>query len=182
MLSLEILKEQIISLSSSDHPSQNIIETLPVMFPKCAKDLLINAKAIFNDRLVITSQAIESAQSVEIDQNTIQKGWNALDALANFLWVRRYEKDLITDEALFKSETGLTLSMSESPGVKNSHRLMEQRAILHNDKKYFANSHIKIGTKSPQLLRIHFVFLESENKLLVAHFGDHLETASTRKR
>ena len=181
-LTVESLKKEIASHGEEYLTVSSSIKLQPIAFPKSAKDLLVNAQAIFSDRLIIAPEAIESADSVVIDQATVEKAWSALEALANFLWGRRFEKGLVTDEAFFKNETGLTLSMSESSGVKKNSKLMSQRAIFFGSEKYFATPHIKIGTKAPQIMRIHFVFLEKEKKILVAHFGEHLDNASTRKR
>ena len=41
---------------------------------------------------------------------------------------------------------------------------------------------IKYGNKKPKMLRLHFAIKRETKKLIVGHFGDHMENYSTRKR
>ena len=64
--------------------------------------------------------------------------------------------------------------------TKKDSELLKQRDVIYKDKNYDITPHVKIGTRTPKLLRLHFQFVEDEKKIIIGHFGDHLDNYTTK--
>jgi hypothetical protein len=42
--------------------------------------------------------------------------------------------------------------------------------------------HVKFDNRKPKMLRLHFTVCRDTHRLVIGHFGDHLENYSSRKQ
>ena len=54
--------------------------------------------------------------------------------------------------------------------------------IVHDQGEIDITMHFKYGNRKPKLLRPHFAIKRETKKLIVGHFGDHVENYMTHKR
>ncbi|MEZ4870463.1 MAG: hypothetical protein R3C14_54545 [Caldilineaceae bacterium] len=85
-------------------------------------------------------------------------------------------------EREFVSRTGYELARTEGKQTKQNKNLMGQRLDVYNGEEIDITAHVRYGNKSPNCLRIHYHVHRDENKLIVGHCGDHMDTAGTRRR
>lgn len=64
--------------------------------------------------------------------------------------------------------------------TKRDAELLKQREVTYKGKTYDVTPHLKFGTKPPKLLRLYFQFVEDEKKIIIGHFGDHLDNRTTK--
>jgi hypothetical protein len=74
------------------------------------------------------------------------------------------------------------LALTEGKQTKKDARLMALRKITHAGEEFDITPHIKYGNRKPKMLRLHYAIMREAKRLVIGHFGDHLENYSTRKQ
>jgi len=162
----------------------NALNRLPESLP----DVLSLAGEIFPQRLVFAQMAFKSAGDYVGKYNFWAKpeglsiAWEMLFDLARKgydLLVSPSSGDL---EQAFGDQSRFDLAMTEGKQTKGDKKLMDQRVLVYDGSEYRMTPHLKFGNKPPKLLRIYFAIDRENERLIVGHFGEHLDNASTRKR
>jgi len=153
-----------------------IFKTLPSTLVEVA-----TAASLAFPRLVITKKAIETAEDFH-ECSCVAEAWEMLVHLSETLHPLKFEERAKDLEGKFKSVTRFELGMSEGKMTKDSSKFMNQRRLIHEGVEYDITPHLKHGNAAPKLVRIHFAFDETKEKIIVGHIGDHLETYGTKRR
>lgn len=157
------------------------IESL-TRLPESLFDIVNLIERIHAGQNTFTDRAKESAR--ESNLNDIHKAWRCLWAMATTLYDLHFGGGVIsTDlEQEFKSKTGFELSLREGKQTKEDKRLMALRKDQWKGKEIDITSHVKWGSKEPNLLRVHYCPEQDQQILVVGHCGDHLDTSGTRRK
>lgn len=138
-------------------------------------------QAIHGSKLEFCQPALDSAREY-LQFGEIQRAWEMFYHLSTTLHSLVFGSGESCDlERAFKEVSGYGLSLSESKMTKKDTRLMALRQIEHRGQKWDISPHVKWGNKEPKMLRIHFAFDDSTQKLIVGYVGPHLENRTTRK-
>lgn len=155
----------------------------PSALPRNLSETLEYFQREYGDRLAFTERALRSAEDAEFQDPRI--AWEILHSMATKLY------DLYssgTEESLgqiardFQEVTGYPLAVNESSLTGKTPRLNSIRQDNYKGRAIDISAHIKYGSKPPRILRVHFTYLRDEKKIVIGHFGDHLETAGTARR
>ncbi|MBQ4594537.1 MAG: hypothetical protein IJA81_07880 [Akkermansia sp.] len=147
-------------------------------YPSNLKELLLFFNTMFSGRLIIHDEALDSAEEFESDRD-LPKAWSLLSALSTTLYEMKFiEKNL--EKGAFKQRTGIDLAMTEGRTTKRTGTLAKIRELDYKGKTVKIFPHLKSGTDN-NCLRLYFAFIDEEKKILVGHFGSHLDNATTRK-
>lgn len=152
-----------------------------VMFPRSLDDILSNAELIYGDTLAITPRAFRSAKSAHLESKYFPDAWAIIDAMHRVLHPMLFSGDGGDIEFAFRSQTGFSLSMKEGSGTSKNSRLSALRKSVFEGREIDVSAHIKYGARNPKLLRVHFAVDHQSGKIVIDHFGDHLDNASTHK-
>ena len=71
--------------------------------------------------------------------------------------------------------------MHEGQRTNQNPKLAKLRKDEYLGRTIDITPHLKVGTKKPKLLRIHFCVDQDSKKIVVGHVGDHLKTYTTGK-
>ena len=155
--------------------------------PQSLEEVLGLAGTLFPERLTIVSGAFKSAADHEKNHDYWKKlegisiAWQMLFDLANkahALLLNDKGGDIERD---FNDDSRFELAMTEGKTTKGNAKLMEQREFVHQGNEFSMAPHLKYGNKNPKMLRLHFAVDNKNKRLIVAHCGDHMTNASTRK-
>lgn len=155
----------------------------PSALPRNLSETLEYFQREYGDRLAFTERALRSAEDAEFQDPRI--AWEILHSMATKLY-ELYSTG--TEESLgqiakdFQEATGYPLAVSESSLTGKTPRLSSIRQDNYKGRPIDISAHIKYGSKPPRILRVHFTYLRDEKKIVIGHFGDHLETAGTARR
>lgn len=132
---------------------------------------------LYPDRVFFTEQARKSAEVASFQD--IHISWRLLRSMATTLFdLFGTNCDL---EKEYRDRSGFELALTETGATKDLSEATRQRMIRYGDRYLFGGAHIKYGTKSPRLLRVHFTYRTESPVIVVGHVGNHLETAGTRR-
>lgn len=154
-------------------------ELAQTVVPNSLTNLLDFFGYLFQDRIIVHDKAYESAKKYakKSGNNHIEKAWRMLTALVTTLYDMKFVSGSINQTA-FSNQTGIELAMAERTQTMNNPTMMEIRNREYNGMTYNIAPHLKYADKSN--LRLHFQIIDDEKKILIGHFGAHLETAGTR--
>lgn len=162
------------------------LTTLPSSLP----EILTTVAKLFPNRIEIADNAMATASEYAEDQDGF---WGRPEQLA-IAWEMVFGFATKLHDVIFQEESknleadfGLSfstfeLALSEGKQTKKDARLMNLRKINHKGEELDITMHIKYGNKKPKMLRLHFAIKRESERLVVGHFGDHLENYSTRKK
>ena len=85
-------------------------------------------------------------------------------------------------EREFRDRTGLEMALTEGRATKRNGELWRERALISNNRTYYAMGHVKYGRRPPKLLRVYYAVPVDSSVIVIRHCGDHLPTAGTRRR
>lgn len=133
----------------------------------------------FADRIVFTEKARESA--AKSTYRNVAEAWRCLRAIATTLHALHFEGNLSLYDIRkkFEESTRYELGIGESAGTMNDGRLADKRSALWNGHVIDISTHVKVGRKAPDCLRVYYHPLRDEKRLVIGHCGDHLDTATT---
>ena len=156
--------------------------------PQSLEEVVRLAGVLFPQRLAIASEAFKSASDHEKGydfwkkQEGLNIAWQMLFDLAQHghpLLLNDQGGDIERD---FNNLSRFELAMTEGKTTKANSKLMEKREFTFEGNRYSMAPHLKYGNKNPKMLRLHFAVDNQNKRLVVAHCGDHMTNASTRKK
>jgi hypothetical protein len=158
--------------------------------PSSLLDVLGTVAKLFPERIEIAENALKTAKEYADEQSGF---WSRPEQLA-IAWemvfgmaTRLHDLIFVDESTSLEDDFGQSfstfeLAMSEGKQTKKDARLMGLRKIAHDGQEIDITMHIKYGNKKPKMLRLHFAIKREGKKLIVGHFGDHMENYSTRKK
>lgn len=103
-------------------------------------------------------------------------------ALAEHLHRLAYDEYSPNFEAVFNSTVkDFSLALTETGQTRRDSALMAMRRLEWQGQSWDITPHLKYGTRLPRLLRLHFAFDNESRRFIIGHFGEHLDTSSTRR-
>jgi hypothetical protein len=162
------------------------LTTLPSTLP----EILTTVVKLFPNRIEIADNALATAKDYADEHDgfwgrpeQLAIAWEMVFGLATKLYDLIFvdESNKLEDD-FGESFSTFELALSEGKQTKKDARLMALRKIAHDGEEIDITMHIKFGNKKPKMLRPHFAIKRETRKLIVGHFGDHMENYSTRKK
>lgn len=162
------------------------LTTLPSSLP----EILTTVAKLFPTRIEIADNAIATAKEYADEHDGFWRrseqlaiAWEMVFGFATKLHDLIFQDESNNLEADFgQSFSTFELALNEGKQTKKDARLMALRKIEHGGEEIDIITHIKYGTKKPKMLRLHFSIKRETKRLIIGHFGDHLENYSTRKK
>lgn len=150
------------------------------VYPESVGEACEAAQARYGSRLAFHDRVAQSVSefSLNNDLRAVAEAVKMFRALAECLYPMKFEREEFSEE-LFRDETGITLSMTESRATKRDKALEDTRVCLYNGREIIFYPHLKKSVQGLQM-RLHFQFLDDERKILICHLGEHLPNAKTR--
>ena len=157
----------------------NGIRKALTVVPENLTQLLDLAKVLYPDRIVILPDAYRSAKKFD---GILTEEWEILVAVATTLWDLCF-KETVNDRlgSEFKKRTGYELARGESGTTCAMPNLMKLRKRMYNGKEIDISPHIK-GRNIKAAFRLHFYIDRDEEKIVIGHAGEHMDTAGTPRR
>jgi len=157
--------------------------------PTSLSEVLTTVKMLFPNRIEIADNALATAKKYGDDNDghwgrpeNLAVAWELVYGFATKLYDLVFQDGSNNLEEDFgKSFSTFELAMSEGKQTKKDSKLMDLRKIEHEGEELDCTAHIKYGTRKPKILRLHFFIKRPAERLVIGHFGDHLDTYSTRK-
>ena len=156
--------------------------------PTALDQVLAAVGKLYPSRIVITDRAIASARDHASAHShwdraeNLSIAWSMVYALAEHLHRLAYDENTPNFEADFNSAVaGFSLAMTETGQTRKDGTLMALRRLEWQGHSWDITPHLKYGTRLPRLLRLHFAFDNASRRFIIGHFGDHLDTSSTRR-
>lgn len=146
--------------------------------PNLASILAI-MKERFKDRIIIHENAVQSAEKYA-EFTHLSEAWSLLYGMGSTLYDLKFRFGTFSEQT-YNNCSNYELSMKEGRLTKKDSRLMNERKIEYKGVDYDLSPHVKYGNRVPKCLRVHFCFLEQEQKILIGYVGPHLDNATTRK-
>lgn len=156
----------------SSSPAAFRLETLPSSLP----EVLALGAELFGERLVVTEQAMLSAAKTRF--RDLPAAWKCLREMAETLHPLHFKEKLYGRAlaARFRDVSGFELASHESESTRVNARLASLRTVLYHGALVDISSHIKVG-RVKECLRVHYFLDPTDERLVIGHFGDHLETS-----
>lgn len=151
--------------------------------PQSLPDVVDLIEKLHAGRVVFTERARESAKKAAINESSMDDAWECLFSVSSALPRLAFD-DQIGEGALperFRDLTGFELSLTEGKATKNDAKFLSIRKVKFDGQEWDIKPHVKLGTKGPKLLRVHFALDHDKRRIIVGHCGDHLDTAGTRR-
>ena len=152
---------------------------IPCALPKKLSDLLPWIEN-FLPNIVLSENAYKTAKNY-VKCECLDEAWEIFRYMNKTLYSLKFENNEQDIEGKFLDETGYQYAKTEGSQTKSDSKLADKRKFLHNGKNYEMWSHIKYGTREPDLIRVHFAFDDDTRKIVVGHFGAHMDNATTKK-
>ena len=155
-----------------------VLESMDI--PQTPAEALALAKAAFPDRLIVLESAHKSA--AEFVKGSTSEVWAALRSMAMVLHPIIFEGKTNDIEAAFSSNCPFEMTTREAGPAKKNRAISKLRSFPYKGKMVDMAPHIKgHSSKKGESLRIHFYADRDEERLVIGHCGEHLETIMTPK-
>ena len=163
------------------------IEALATI-PQSLPDVLRTVATLFPNRIEISDNAYATAESYAEEE---PRFWSRAEGLA-IAWemvfglaTRLYELIFELESNRLEEEFGLSfstfeLALSEGKQTQKDAKLMALRKLQHDGQEFDMTPHVKYGNRSPKMLRLYYAVNREGKKLIVGHFGDHLDNFTTK--
>ena len=156
--------------------------------PTSLTEVLEAVARIYPTRISVAEQALTSARRHSNDFpdlwekiDGIRTAWKMAYSLAAVLHPLVYDDGESRLEELFNAKVSeMSLALNETGTTRRDAALMALRRLEHDGASWDITPHLKYGNRNPKMLRLHFAFDKEKRRFIVGHFGDHLDTASTR--
>lgn len=136
-------------------------------------------ESLWPDRLIVLPSAYDSSRGFPIDE---REAWLVLKTMATTLWNLLFNGDF-TDEQIqkvYSESSKCGLSLTETPITMRTPECIRSRTFEYKDKKIQAWAHVKGKTRPRNAtLRIYFYIDKENQKIVIAHAGEHLPTMQT---
>lgn len=157
--------------------------------PRTLADVLHAVESLFPTRIDIADNALSTARDYANDQGVfwgrpegLAVAWEMAFGVATRLYELVFEHQSNRLEQEFgESFSTFELALSEGKQTKKDAKLMALRKLQHDDIEFDITPHIKFGNRKPKLLRLHFAIHREAKKVVIGHFGDHLDNYTTKK-
>jgi len=157
--------------------------------PSSLADILKTVEKMFPNRVEIADNAIDTAtkyadehDGIWVRQEQLAIAWEMVFGFVTKLYDLIFlEESKNLEDDFRQSFSTFELALSEGKQTKKDARLMNLRKVDHRGEEIDITMHIKYGNRKPKMLRLHFAIHRDLRKLIIGHFGDHLENYSTRK-
>lgn len=163
-------------------PSRVQAPELPLTLPKNASEMLLWARKLHPDTLIVLPSAEEAAANFDYATPDL---FEALSHLATTLPKLAFNDDAVANlEQAFTDATGFEFAKTESAQIKGDVRLKDLRTFDYDGQKVAMFSHLKC--KGSQSLadhpwRIHFHIDRAKKRIVIGHVGEHLPLKSTKR-
>ena len=150
-------------------------------YPTSLSEVWTSAAKLYGSRLVFDEDRIEKGLSDFTGQKNpkvVAEFVKMVKSLALSLHPMKFKSNNFSEER-FKDETGFELSMTESRATKRDKAMDEPRICHYKGKEILCYPHLKSAVGGLQL-RLHFQFLDDEEKIIIGHLGGHLPNAMTK--
>jgi hypothetical protein len=157
--------------------------------PQALPDVLRTIASIFPQRLEVAENAYDTAKEYADTMGgmwTRPEGlaiaWEMVFAVATRLYelIFELESNKLEDE-FGHSFSSFELALNEGRQTNKDATLMALRQLRHDGQDLDMTPHVKYGNRPPKLLRLHYAVNRESRKLIIGHFGDHLDNWTTRK-
>ena len=149
---------------------RNVIET----YPGTPEEIADYFREMFCDRLAFSDDIKKSLKTCSMKNEDIWRAFYSLATVLYDIYQRSCEKPF--DE--YKLITGIECAAKEASMTHKDSKLMQQYVVDYKGEKVNIESHLKFRDSYQ---RVHFGLL-SDGRILIAHCGEHLDTAGTRRR
>lgn len=142
-----------------------------------AHDILAYYAKRYPNRIYVHPDAYKSADKTSFNEGS--EICSILNVLVDEVYDAFVRKTLkVTD---IEHRTGYYVAMGEGSQTRNNNRLMAQRRKDYKGTFIDCSHHLKCE-KNGKYFRVYFAVINDEHKIIIGHFGDHLETAGTVRR
>ncbi|EMB13451.1 hypothetical protein RE6C_05809 [Rhodopirellula europaea 6C] len=166
---------------------QKTVDTFKEL-PKSLSEALQMAERLFPDKLAVTENAYKTAtefsQGSEYwrKQESVATAWNFLFCFANVLHELVFTEVAGDPSCQFKDSTGYDYAPTEGSMTKDDSKMMRKRSFTYKGTQFDMSPHLKLNKKKGEYLRLHFAIDQKKKRFIVNHFGEHIETAGTRRQ
>ena len=164
------------STSAAVRTRAEVLESMEI--PTSPDEALKLAERAFADRLVILDQAHRSAR--EFVRGNTGEVWAVLRSMAMVLHPMIFGQTYGNVVYAFQAQTGFEVALREMKLAKSTKDFVRLRTVTYKGAKHYASAHVKgRGRARGESLRVHFFADYDENRLVIAHCGEHLTTFDT---
>jgi hypothetical protein len=150
--------------------------------PQSVGEVVERIAELQGTRLTFADDAKRSASVSRYED--IPEAWRCLWAVATVLHDLYFEGGLPANRIVeeFKARTGFDIALTEGSQTQKDKRLMALRRVIVDGQEFDVASHVKIGNRDPDMLRIHYAVDHERERIVIGHCGGHLATAGTRRK
>lgn len=175
-----ILKKRVADLECQLNTDEHLRQTVDTMsLPQTTSQALNLAANLWSNRLIVLNQAYTAADKFAAgDANEV---FDHLQALACVLWPIIFEEKSTHPEKDFASRSSIDLTFKTGKAIKVTPAYYDDYHVEYKGR--IENIYARTKGKNPrrgQALRIHFFIDNEDQKIVIAHCGDHLNNTMTR--
>lgn len=175
-----ILKKRVADLECQLDTDEHLRQTVDTMsLPQTTSQALNLAANLWSNRLIVLNQAYTAADKFAAgDANEV---FDHLQALACVLWPIIFEEKSTHPEKDFASRSSIDLTFKTGKAIKVTPAYYDDYHVEYKGR--IENIYARTKGKNPrrgQALRIHFFIDNEDEKIVIAHCGDHLNNTMTR--
>lgn len=139
----------------------------------------------YSHRIVVLPNAISSAKTFsknhKSDVDMLKSSWDLLMSVVEELYDICFSKKSDSIENAYNhSLSQFSVAMNEGKQTNANSNHKNQRSFLYNGCYEDFTPHIKYN-RNGVYLRLHFYIDNKEKKIVIGHYGEHLDNAKTRK-
>lgn len=157
--------------------------------PTTLSEILTTVARQFPDRIEIAENAIATANQYAKEcagywgrPEQLSIAWELVHGVAvtlhDLVFLDKSKKLEVDFGLRFSS---FELALTEGKKTNESPRFRKLRRVFHGGREIDITKHIKYGNIEPRVLRLYFAISHESKRLIVGHFGGHLENYSARK-
>ena len=157
--------------------------------PTSLSEVLTTVAKHFPERIEISDNAIVTARRYAkecggfwVRPEHLSIAWELVHGVAMTLYDLIFvdkSKNLEVDFGMRFSS--FELALTEGKKTNENPKLMKLRRIFHGGHEFDITKHVKYGNIEPRVLRLYFAISHETERLIVGHFGGHLENYSARQ-
>lgn len=143
-----------------------------------AEGVLRTVQAFYPERIEVLPEAVASAREFAMTDAMVT--WRIALSAATDIWPLAFEG---TDGRLaddYAARTGFELAWHEGSQTSRNPRLRAMRSVLFGGRVLDMSAHVK--GRGRDRLRMHFCVDAPTRKVVIGHFGTHMETAGSARR
>ena len=143
-----------------------------------AAGALRTLEAFYPDRVEVLPQALASADDYR--STDMQTTWRIALSAATDIWPLAFggSQGRLADD--YAARTGFELTWHEGSMTSKNPRMSGMRSVTDKGRTFDISAHVK--GRGKDRLRMHFAIDRDARKVVIGHFGTHMETVGSRKR